>query len=431
MDTILVVNAGSSSVKFQVFETDGKSALKRLIKGQMDGIGVRPRLRAAASDGAPLIDAAYAPERVADAAAALALAGAWLRETQQLEPIAVGHRVVHGGPRYDRPVLVGRSRPRRSRTLRVAGAASPAEQPRADPLAARPLSRAPQVACFDTAFHRGHDALADHYAIPERLYDEGVRRYGFHGLSYEFIAPARGRSRHRRRPRDRRPSRQRRVDVRAVGRRSVESTMGFTALDGLPMGTRPGQLDPGVVLYLIQEISRLDFYAAAIAIGGVLLLGILQGILLAALASMLMLLINASRPHVALLGRIPGTNKYSDLARHPENEALPGVIAFRPEASLIYVNADAVLEAVLNRLAGHSDIRLVVCDLSASPYLDLAGSRMLHDLHNELAARGAALRIVGAHGWARDLLRSDDMDVKVGGLDRVATLDDLLGSELK
>ena len=106
MDTILVVNAGSSSVKFQVFETDGKSALKRLIKGQMDGIGVRPRLRAAASDGARLIDAAYAPERVGDAAAALALAGAWLRETQQLEPIAVGHRVVHGGPRYDRPVLV-------------------------------------------------------------------------------------------------------------------------------------------------------------------------------------------------------------------------------------------------------------------------------------------------------------------------------------
>ena len=99
MDTILVVNAGSSSVKFQVFETDGTSALKRLIKGQMDGIGVRPRLRATASDGAPLIDAAYAPERVGDAATALALTGAWLREHQQLEPIAVGHRVVHGGPR--------------------------------------------------------------------------------------------------------------------------------------------------------------------------------------------------------------------------------------------------------------------------------------------------------------------------------------------
>jgi acetate kinase len=89
-----------------LFETDGKRALKRLIKGQMDGIGARPRLHAAASDGAMLIDEAYAPERVSDAAAALAVAGAWLRETQQLEAIAVGHRVVHGGPRYDRPVLV-------------------------------------------------------------------------------------------------------------------------------------------------------------------------------------------------------------------------------------------------------------------------------------------------------------------------------------
>ena len=97
MDTILVVNAGSSSVKFQVFAI-GTSALKRLIKGQMDGIGTRPRLRATASDGTPLIDATYEPERVGDAAAALALAGAWLREHQQLKPIAVGHRVVHGGP---------------------------------------------------------------------------------------------------------------------------------------------------------------------------------------------------------------------------------------------------------------------------------------------------------------------------------------------
>ena len=98
------------------------------------------------------------------------------------------------------------------------------------------------------------------------------------------------------------------------------------------------------------RVSRLDFYAAAIALGAVLLLGILQGILLAALASVLLLLVRASRPHVAFLGRIPGTNSYSDLDRHPENEPLPGVIAFRPEASLIYINADAVLESVLDRL---------------------------------------------------------------------------------
>ncbi len=119
---------------------------------------------------------------------------------------------------------------------------------------------------------------------------------------------------------------------------------------------------------------------------------------------------------------------YSDLARHPDNEELPGVIAFRPEASLIYINADAVLEAVINRLqaAGPSDIRLVVCDLSTSPYIDLAGSHMLHELHSELTSRGIALRIVGAHGLVRDLLRADGISDKVGELDRVATLDDLL-----
>ena len=181
-------------------------------------------------------------------------------------------------------------------------------------------------------------------------------------------------------------------------------------------------------LFRMWRVSRLDFYAAAIALGGVLLLGILLGILLAALASVLLLLARASQPHVAFLGRIPGTNSYSDLARHPENEALAGVIAFRPEASLIYVNADAVKQSVLKRLgtAGASDIRLMICDLSASPYLDLAGARMLHELHSELAARGIALRIVGARGRVRDLLRADGVDQKVGGLDRITTLDALM-----
>jgi high affinity sulfate transporter 1 len=179
------------------------------------------------------------------------------------------------------------------------------------------------------------------------------------------------------------------------------------------------------------RVSRLDFYAAAVALGAVLLLGILEGILIAALASIVMLLARVSRPHVAFLGRVPGTSSYSDLARHPENETLAGVIAFRPEASLIYVNADAILESVLNRLgtAGPSNIHLVVCDLSASPYVDLAGSRMLHELHSQLAARGIALRIVGAHGWARDLLRADGIGEKVQGLGRVVTLDNLLEGE--
>lgn len=176
------------------------------------------------------------------------------------------------------------------------------------------------------------------------------------------------------------------------------------------------------------RVSRLDFYAAAIALGAVLLLGILHGILLAALASVLLMLARVSRPHIAFLGRVPGTDKYSDLDRHPENESLTDAIVFRPEASVIYVNADAVIDAVLSRLhSAGPGIRMVVCDLSASPYLDLAGSRMLHDLHAELVNRRITLRIVGAHGSVRDLLRAEGLDEKVGGVDRITTIDSLLG----
>jgi high affinity sulfate transporter 1 len=183
-------------------------------------------------------------------------------------------------------------------------------------------------------------------------------------------------------------------------------------------------------LYRMWRVSRIDFYAAAIALGAVLILGILQGILLAALASIVMLLVRVSRPHVAFLGRVPGTKTYSDLARHPENEPLSGVIAFRPEASLIYVNADAVLEAILERIGdvGSPELRLVVCDLSASPYLDLAGSHMLHELYNQLAAKGIALRLVSAHGRVRDLLRADGLGEKVGGVGRILTLEGLVES---
>ncbi len=202
-----------------------------------------------------------------------------------------------------------------------------------------------------------------------------------------------------------------------------------TVLAAVVLTAVSGLLDFPALLRM-WRVSRLDFYAGATALVGVLLLGILEGILLAALASILMLLGSVSRPHVAFLGRIPGTDRYSDLARHPENEALPDVIAFRPEASLIYVNADAVLETVLNRLqAAPADLHLVVCDLSASPFLDLAGSRMLHELHSKLAGDGIALRVVGAHGRVRDLLRADGMGEKVGGLDRAATLDSLLGGQ--
>jgi acetate kinase len=255
MDTILVVNAGSSSVKFQVFAAGDDGGLRRLIKGQMDGIGSRPRLRAENTDGKILIDQSYASAQVGDVPAALLTAGAWLRETQKLEPAAVGHRVVHGGPQYDRPVRVDTEvLARLERLVSLAPLHQPNNLAPIRALLAR-FPNLPQVACFDTAFHRGHSAVADHYAIPERFYAEGVRRYGFHGLSYEYIAE---------RLHEVAPSVAKgRVIVAHLGSgasmcalaggRSVESTMGFTALDGLPMGTRPGQIDPGVLLYLIAE----------------------------------------------------------------------------------------------------------------------------------------------------------------------------------
>jgi high affinity sulfate transporter 1 len=181
-------------------------------------------------------------------------------------------------------------------------------------------------------------------------------------------------------------------------------------------------------LFRMWRVSRIDFLAAAIALVAVLLLGILQGILLAALASVLLLLARASQPHVAFLGRVPGTNSYSDIARHPENEAIPGAMAFRPESSLMYINADSVLESAMSRLtaASATPIEIVICDLSASPYIDLAGSRMLHELADELRKREIKLRIVGARGSVRDLLRADGLGDKVGGIDRLLTIQDLL-----
>jgi len=252
MDTILVVNAGSSSVKFQVFAVDGDGRLRRQIKGQMDGIGSRPRLRATDAAGAKLAERAYPIESVGDVPAALQVAADWLRDERQVTPLAVGHRVVHGGPEYDRPVLIDHGVV--SRLERYA-ALAPLHQPHNLAPIRTLLANfpsLPQVACFDTAFHRDHGDLADFYAIPRRLHEEGVRRYGFHGLSYEYIAKTL--------PKVAPEIAAGRVIVAHLGSgasmcaihggRSVESTMGFTAVDGLPMGTRPGQIDPGVILYL-------------------------------------------------------------------------------------------------------------------------------------------------------------------------------------
>jgi len=279
MNTILVVNAGSSSVKFEVYGIADGGELKWLIKGQMDGIGERPRLRAAAVDGKSMIDRSFAADEVADLPAAMQRTGAWLREAHKVQPVAVGHRIVHGGPAFDRPVLIDDSV---LAQLEQYTSLAPLHQPNnlAPIRSIRSLfPNIPQVACFDTAFHRGHTAIADHYAIPERYYAEGVRRYGFHGLSYEFIA-----------------SRLKEVAPRISGGRvivahlgsgasmcalsagcSVESSMGFTVLDGLPMGTRPGQIDPGVVLYLlgqkrmgVAELEKLFYHESGLrALSGI------------------------------------------------------------------------------------------------------------------------------------------------------------------
>jgi acetate kinase len=255
MDTILVVNAGSSSVKFQIFGIEGARELKRLVKGQIDGIGTKPRLAAQANNKSSLIDRSYAPQEVADVPAAISTVAEWLRETQSFNLVAVGHRVVHGGPKYDRAVIIDHAV---VANLDQYVSLAPLHQPNNLAPIRTLLTRRPelpQVACFDTAFHRGHSAVADHYAIPKRFYAEGVRRYGFHGLSYEYIADRLG---------EVAPAVAKgRVIVAHLGSgasmcalsggRSVESTMGFTALDGLPMGTRPGQIDPGVLLYLLTE----------------------------------------------------------------------------------------------------------------------------------------------------------------------------------
>jgi sulfate permease, SulP family len=180
-------------------------------------------------------------------------------------------------------------------------------------------------------------------------------------------------------------------------------------------------------LLRMWRISRIDFYAAAIALVSVLLLGILQGILLAAIASIFLLLARASQPNVAFLGRVPGTGRYADRARNPDVEPLAGVIAFRPEASLLYINAETVRDTVLANVDATPHTRLVVCGLSSSPFIDLAGAKMLGDLHGELSSRGIAFQIVGARGQVRDVLQADGMAEKTDSANWTRRMDSLLG----
>jgi acetate kinase len=254
-DAVLTLNAGSSSLKFALFEVgDGDPRL--VSKGQVEGIGSTPHLIARSAEGEVLAERAW-PE------------GAGLAHEVFLTPLfdfveghlggdrlaAVGHRIVHGGADFSHPVLIDAGVLAR---LEAFCPLAPLHQPHN--LAAVRAAQAvrpglPQVACFDTAFHHGHEDVVTRFALPRVWHDRGVRRYGFHGLSYEYVSlalraldPALAAGR---------------VVVAHLGNgaslcaikdgRSVDTTMGFTALDGLVMGTRCGALDPGVVLYLQQQ----------------------------------------------------------------------------------------------------------------------------------------------------------------------------------
>lgn len=244
---VLTLNAGSSSVKFALFGVAGD---RPLATGIADRIGPDGTLRLNGGDGRVL--AAGGHDLTSHAGAITAAIASFGAAFPDLALRAVGHRVVHGGAHHAGPVRVT---DRVLAELRALAAFAPLHQPHnlaGIEAATRAFAGVPQVACFDTAFHRGQPWINETFALPRQFHDDGVRRYGFHGLSYEFIAGvlpadvARGR-----------------VVVAHLGNgasmcamvagRSVASTMGFSALDGLAMGTRCGQIDPGVLLYLMDH----------------------------------------------------------------------------------------------------------------------------------------------------------------------------------
>jgi high affinity sulfate transporter 1 len=182
----------------------------------------------------------------------------------------------------------------------------------------------------------------------------------------------------------------------------------------------------------VWRVSRFDFAVSMVAFAAVLVLGILKGVMVAVVVSLLLLIRRAAHPHVAFLGRIPGTRRYSDLERNPDNEAIPGALVFRVEASLLYFNVEHVREAVWEKIRSITGpLRLVVCDLSTSPVVDLSAARMLLTLHAALQAAGVPLRLVSAHAAVRDLLRAEGLEERVGYFGRRVSvadvIDELLG----
>ncbi|MFO0872889.1 MAG: SulP family inorganic anion transporter [Phycisphaerales bacterium] len=178
------------------------------------------------------------------------------------------------------------------------------------------------------------------------------------------------------------------------------------------------------VLRHLWRTDRPEFTIALVALGGVLTFGLLRGVLIGAVISMLLLIRRASRPHVAFLGRIPGTRRFSDIDRHPDNEPIPSMMIFRPESSVVYFNAEHVRDVVLARVRATAPPRTVLCDLSAAPHVDLAGAEMLRSLHGELATLGSQLRIVEARSAVRDKLRVEGLEEHIGRIDRFTSVAD-------
>jgi SulP family sulfate permease len=177
----------------------------------------------------------------------------------------------------------------------------------------------------------------------------------------------------------------------------------------------------------VWRVSRFEFSVTMVAFAGVLLLGILNGVMVAVVVSILLLIRRAAHPHVAFLGRIPGTRIYSDIERHPDNEAVPGALVFRVEASLLYFNVEHVRAAVWEKIRSTTGVlKLVVCDLSTSPAVDLAGARMLATLYGTLEAMGMRLRLVAAHAAVRDILRAEGLEELVGYFDRKGSVADAI-----
>jgi acetate kinase len=254
----LVLNAGSSSLKFCVYRRPHGEPWGLAARGQIEGIGTAAHLKAKDEGGAILVDRQLGDE-VRDARSALDALAAWLRSIYGgSKVVGVGHRVVHGGARFAGPVIVT---PAVMDELRALIPLAPLHQPHnlaAIDAVSEKIPGVPQVACFDTSFHRGQPAVAELVPLPRELVREGIQRYGFHGLSYEYIASVL--------PEVAPEIAAGRVIVAHLGsgaslcamrdRKSIDSTFGFTALDGLCMGTRPGSIDPGVVLHLFQTLGR-------------------------------------------------------------------------------------------------------------------------------------------------------------------------------